>query len=59
MTVETRLANLYRYRDEALKDPESNKLYLADLTLSIKMFEEVAKKPRSVKYQVLSGMSLD
>jgi hypothetical protein len=43
MTIETRLATCKAYREEALKHPKANRLYLEDLELSIAMFEEAVK----------------
>jgi hypothetical protein len=40
MTIATRLANMKAYREEALKHPRLNKLYIEDLDLSIDMFEK-------------------
>ena len=40
MNPRTRLANCKAYQKEALKNPIANRLYLEDLELSIKMFEE-------------------
>jgi hypothetical protein len=45
MNLETRLARCIAYRDEAMLDPINNRLYIEDLTLSIKMFEKAVKKP--------------
>ena len=45
MLLETRLARCIAYRDEAMKEPEENRLYIEDLNLSIKMFSEAVKKP--------------
>lgn len=41
--IETRLKNMYSYREEALKHPIANRLYLEDLAISIPMFEAAAK----------------
>lgn len=40
MTLEHRLARCKVYREEALKQPRVNKLYIEDLNLSIAMFEK-------------------
>lgn len=40
MTIETRLANMRKYREQALKQPNKNKLYIEDLDISIVMFEK-------------------
>ena len=45
MLLETRLARCIAYRDEALKHPVENRLYIEDLNLSIKMFSSAVKKP--------------
>lgn len=45
---------MYRYRDEALKDPEANKLYLEDLALSIHMFEQAIRQPKKT-YETYRG----
>ena len=45
MLLETRLARCIVYRDEALKQPNENRLYIDDLTLTIKMFSSAVKKP--------------
>ena len=45
MSLETRLTRCIAYRDEALKQPEENKLYIEDLELTIKMFSAAIKKP--------------
>ncbi len=43
MTIETRLATIRAYREEAMKQPRVNKLYIEDLNLSIEMFEKAVK----------------
>lgn len=48
MTIESRLKDMYRYRDEALKDPVANKLYLEDLEVSIHEFERMTQQPKKV-----------
>lgn len=48
MTIESRLQDMYRYRDEALKDPIANKLYLEDLAISIPEFERMSKQPKKI-----------
>lgn len=58
MSIESRLKDMYRYRDEALRDPIANKLYLEDLALSIPMFEQMAKQPNK-EISVLSGFPID
>ena len=46
MPIETRLARCITYRDEAMKQPEANRLYIDDLNLSIKMFSNaITSKP--------------
>lgn len=40
MSLEARLANMRRYRDEAMQHPIKNKLYIEDLNISIAMFEK-------------------
>ena len=45
MLLEHRLARCIAYRDEALKQPEENRLYIEDLELTIKMFSAAVKKP--------------
>ncbi len=40
MLLETRLARCIAYRDEALKYPKANALYIEDLNLSIEMFSK-------------------
>ena len=45
MSLETRLARCKSYRDEAMKHPIENKLYIQDLELSIEMFEKAIRKP--------------
>jgi len=54
MSIESRLQNMYRYRDEALKDPVANKLYLEDLAISIPEFERMAKQPKN-EITVMNG----
>lgn len=48
MTIETRLANMKRYLEQALKQPNKNKLYIEDLQLSIPMFEEAIRNNKVV-----------
>lgn len=43
MSLEQRLATCKQYREEALKHPKANKLYIEDLELSISMFESAVK----------------
>lgn len=43
MSIETRLANMKRYLEEALKHPQKNKLYIEDLSISIPMFEKAIR----------------
>ena len=45
MTLEHRLARCKAYREEALKQPRVNKLYIEDLDLSIAMFEQACVNP--------------
>ena len=46
LPLEHRLARCIAYRDEAMKQPIENKLYIEDLELSIKMFSDtVASTP--------------
>lgn len=45
MSLEVRLARCIAYRDEAMKHPITNKFYIADLELSIKMFSNAIQKP--------------
>lgn len=56
MTIETRLANMKAYREEALKYPQKNKLYIEDLNLSINMFEKQLKTSKPV---LQSGWLID
>ena len=48
MNIATRLANMKRYREEALKNPIANRLYLEDLAISIPMFEAAVKNSKIV-----------
>jgi hypothetical protein len=43
MSLEARLVRCKQYREEALKHPRANKLYIEDLDLSIAMFENAVK----------------
>lgn len=43
MSLQQRLANCKQYREEAMKHPIKNKLYIEDLELSIAMFESAVK----------------
>lgn len=43
MSLQQRLANCKQYREEALKHPRANKLYIEDLDLSIAYLEEATK----------------
>lgn len=46
MSLEHRLARCIAYRNEAVKQPIENKLYIEDLELSIKMFSDtIARTP--------------
>lgn len=58
MTIESRLQNMYHYREEALKDPEANKLYLEDLAIAIPEFERMVKEPKKV-FPVIMGFPVD
>jgi hypothetical protein len=58
MSIESRLQNMYRYRDEALKDPVANKLYLEDLAISIPEFERMVKQPKKV-FETYRGFAVD
>ena len=55
MTLETRLATMKRYREEAMKQPLANRLYIEDLDLSIAMFE--AQKDKG--YPVINGIEME
>lgn len=48
MIIETRLANMKKYLEKALKQPNKNKLYIEDLQLSIRMFEEAIRNNKVV-----------
>lgn len=48
MTIEIRLSNMKRYLEQALKQPNKNKLYIEDLQLSIPMFEEAVRNNKVV-----------
>lgn len=43
-----RLERCKSYREEALKHHQKNKLYIADLDLSIAMFEQAVKTNQSI-----------
>ncbi len=58
MSIESRLKDMYRYRDEAMKDPKANKLYLEDLAISISMFERMAQQPNK-EISILNGFPVD
>jgi len=58
MTIESRLKTCKAYREEALLNPEENKLYIEDLDLSIAMFEKAVKSKREHKYLVQKGFDL-
>ncbi len=45
MILEHRLVRCKSYREEALKQPRINKLYIEDLDLSIAMFEQACINP--------------
>lgn len=45
MSLEHRLNRCIAYRNEAMKQPEANKLYIEDLNLSIDMFSKAIAKP--------------
>lgn len=49
---------MYRYRDEAMKDPVANKFYLEDLAVSIPMFEKAIKQPKK-EFPVIMGFPID
>ena len=49
MSLQARLNRLYSYRDEAMKQPEENKLYIEDLTLSIALFEQCKTYPSVIQ----------
>ena len=53
--MSTRLERLESYLNEALKEPEENKLYIADLQLSIKYF----KRQKNKKIVVMNGLELE
>ena len=55
MTLEIRLATMKRYREEAMKHPLANRLYIEDLDLSIAMFE--AQKDKD--YPVINGIKMN
>ena len=55
MTIETRLTNMRTYREEALKHPIANRLYLEDLEISIVMFEKAVKNKRSENIIIQKG----
>ncbi len=42
-SLAARLERCKQYREEALQHPQKNKLYIADLDLSIAMFEQAVK----------------
>ena len=44
MSLEARLERCKAYREEALRHPIKNKLYIEDLELSIAMFEQAIKQ---------------
>ncbi len=44
MSLEHRLARCITYRNEALLDPITNRLYIEDLNLSIALFEKTIRK---------------
>ena len=58
MTIETRLKLMKEYRLEALADPDTNKLYIEDLELSIAMFEKAVKNKRYNKTIIEKGFDL-
>lgn len=43
MSLEARLERCKTYREQALKHPRANKLYIEDLNLSIEMFEQAVR----------------
>ena len=49
MSLEQRLARCIAYRDEAMKQPEDNKLYIEDLNLSIALFEQCKTYPSIIQ----------
>ena len=49
MLLEHRLARCIAYRDEAMKQPQENKLYIEDLNLSIEMFQAAVNKPTLIQ----------
>jgi hypothetical protein len=54
MKLETRLKQLYDYRDEAMLDPSANADYIADLNWSIEYFEKAIRTPAK-SYEVYNG----
>lgn len=40
MSLQSRLETMKKYREQAMKKPKLNKLYIEDLDLSIAMFEK-------------------
>jgi len=57
MTIENRLIQMKKYLEEALLDPENNKLYIEDLKLSISHFE--ANVTQSNDFALMSGFAID
>lgn len=53
MSLQSRLETMKKYREEALKKPKANKLYIEDLDLSIAMFEKQIANGNS--YIIQSG----
>lgn len=58
MTIETRLANMRKYREQALKQPNKNKLYIEDLDISIAMFEKAVTNSAKMEIVVQKGFDL-
>lgn len=56
----SRLTQMRKYLAEALKEPEENKLYIADLYLSIAYFEKAERDgfPKTKPIEVSSGFAL-
>jgi hypothetical protein len=53
MSLKQRLARCITYRDEAMKQPEENKLYIEDLNLSIALFQ--AAKTSKPEYKAFNN----
>lgn len=49
MTIQSRLERMKAYREEAMKKPKANKLYIEDLDISIAMFEKHADSKLTIQ----------